>query len=245
LQGRRAVLRHCRKDDIGKSHTTQIRSFAEVALGMSIPTILGFVLGFAGSIAAIGLLAGLIAGHSNPRWRIWPAPPAGSVKSFAFWTLFRVLNVVVLVLTVGVLVAQISTGHIRVLQVALAGLGVSAFAVYLCALWALGRDATYCRASGLNTGGIYRWTRNPQYATAILAYSALGLAAADPLPMGLAFALGAVYAGMAITEEPWLAATYGSAYERYRESVPRFFNFARLRRLLVALYKRRRLSELR
>ena len=40
----------------------------------------------------------------------------------------------------------------------------------LYALWSLGRKATYCQASGLATGGIYRWTRNPQYATAIAAF---------------------------------------------------------------------------
>jgi protein-S-isoprenylcysteine O-methyltransferase Ste14 len=110
------------------------------------------------------------------------------------------------------------------LRIALATLSFVAGAVYVYTLWSLGRKATYCQASGLATGGVYRWTRNPQYATAIVAFTTLGLAAWNWDATLLAAALVVVYAMMARTEEPWLEARYGRAYLDYKREVPRFFN---------------------
>ncbi len=191
--------------------------------------ILNIYLAVAGGIAAFLLIAGLIAGiaahDDQSTWRIWPAPPAGSLKSFAFWTLFRTLNIAVLVLCIERLLVLTVGGSATTLRLALMAISIVAFAAYLYALWVLGRDATYCRASGLNTDGFYRWTRNPQYATAIAAFGALGLAAWSPDATPLAAALVLVYALMAVAEEPWLGARYGRAYMDYRAEVPRFFNF--------------------
>jgi protein-S-isoprenylcysteine O-methyltransferase Ste14 len=113
---------------------------------------------------------------------------------------------------------------LALVQNGLATISVIAFAAYLYTLWSLGRKATYCQASGLATGGVYRWTRNPQYATAIVAFSALGLAADAWDATPLAAALVIVYALMAVAEEPWLEARYGRDYADYRADVPRFFN---------------------
>ncbi|MGO4682894.1 methyltransferase family protein [Hyphomicrobium sp. 2TAF46] len=181
-------------------------------------------LEIAGAASALLLLAGLSAGQLNGEWRIWPAPPAGSLKSFGVWTLFRTLNVVVLVLGIERFLTTLS-GPALPLRVALAALSAIAGVAYINALWSLGRKATYCQASGLATGGIYRWTRNPQYATAIAAFATLGLAAAAWDATLLAAALVVVYAMMAIAEEPWLEARYGSDYLAYKAEVPRFFNF--------------------
>lgn len=181
-------------------------------------------LEIAGAASALLLLAGLSAGQLNGEWRIWPAPPAGSLKSFGVWTLFRTLNVVVLFLGIERFLTTLS-GPALPLRVALAVLSAIAGVAYINALWSLGRKATYCQASGLATGGIYRWTRNPQYATAIAAFATLGLAAAAWDATLLAAALVVVYAMMAIAEEPWLEARYGSDYLTYKAEVPRFFNF--------------------
>ncbi len=188
----------------------------------------------AGVISAATLIGGLIAGNIAPDWRIWPAPPAKSLESFAVWTLFRALNVAVLIVCLAQLARSVVSDQIASLQILLALTAATAFAAYLWTLWALGRQATYCRASGLAQDGVYAWSRNPQYATAIAAYSALGLATASPAPIALAATLVAVYALMAIAEEPWLEATYGESYRTYRARVPRFFNG---RRLLVEIVK--------
>jgi len=204
---------------------------------------LNIYLAVAGGIAAFLLIAGLIAGIAAPdnqsAWRIWPAPPAGSLKSFAFWTLFRTLNITVLVLCAERLLVLTTKGPAAIPRLTLLAISIVAFAAYLYALWVLGRDATYCRASGLNTDGFYRWTRNPQYATAIVAFGALGLAAWSPDATPLAAALVVVYSLMAVAEESWLEARYGRAYADYRTEVPRFFNFRHALAEMAALASRK------
>jgi protein-S-isoprenylcysteine O-methyltransferase Ste14 len=181
------------------------------------------ILTIAGAISALLLIAGMNAGRINSAWRIWPAPPVGSLKSFVFWTLFRTANIAALVVAIErVLSTPLSA--LTPIQVGLAAIAFLAGLAYVYTLWSLGRKATYCQASGLATEGVYRWTRNPQYATAILAFASLGLAAWSWDATGLAGAVVLVYAMMARTEEPWLEARYGSEYLKYKADVPRFFN---------------------
>jgi protein-S-isoprenylcysteine O-methyltransferase Ste14 len=200
-------------------------------------------LTIAGAVSAFlligGLVAGILAQDNQSAWRIWPAPPAGSLKSFAFWTLFRTLNVVVLVLAGNRVLVLTSVDGFAPVRIALTAVSLVSFGAYLYTLWALGRAATYCRASGLTTDGIYRWTRNPQYTTAIVAFAALGLAAWSAEATPLATALVVVYALMAAAEEPWLAARYGRAYADYRASVPRFFNFRLAFSVIATLFARK------
>ncbi|RUO99508.1 MAG: isoprenylcysteine carboxylmethyltransferase family protein [Hyphomicrobium sp.] len=181
------------------------------------------ILTIAGAMSALLLIAGMIAGRTNSAWRIWPAPPVGSVKSFIFWTLFRTANIAALVIAVERVVSA-PFNALTPFRVGLAGIAFLAGIAYVYTLWSLGRKATYCQASGLATEGVYRWTRNPQYSTAILAFTTLGLAAWSLDATGLAGAVVLVYAMMARTEEPWLEARYGTAYLKYKADVPRFFN---------------------
>lgn len=192
---------------------------------MALHSSLAIVGAVSGLLLIAGLIAGIAAHDDLSRWRIWPAPPAGSLKSFAFWTLFRTLNIAVLILAVENVLSLPAANAWTPIRLALTAMSLAAFAAYLYALWFLGRAATYCRASGLATEGLYRWTRNPQYTTAIVAFGALGLAAWSAEATPLAAALVLVYALMAIAEEPWLEARYGRAYTAYRAEVPRFFNF--------------------
>jgi protein-S-isoprenylcysteine O-methyltransferase Ste14 len=186
------------------------------------------ILAIAGAVSALlliaGLIGGMVSGEGHRMWRIWPAPPIGSLKSFVFWTLFRTLNVAILLLSIERLVAALVEDRLTIAQMGFAAASAVAGAAYLYALWSLGREATYCQASGLATGGVYRWTRNPQYATAIVAFAALGVAADAWHATPLAGALVTVYALMAVVEEPWLEARYDRAYLDYKAEVPRFFN---------------------
>lgn len=177
-----------------------------------------------GAVSALLLILGMIAGRIRSEWRIWPSPPVGSLKSFLFWSLFRALNAATLVLSIERALAAFE-GPSAGSRIAFAAIAFVSGLAYAYTLWSLGRKATYCQASGLETGGIYRWTRNPQYAMAILAFTALGLAAWTPDATLLSAATVIVYAMMAITEEPWLEARYGPVYLDYKSEVPRFFNF--------------------
>ena len=189
-----------------------------------------------GGVAASALLPALLGGLKWPDRGVWPAPPVGSARSFAFWSLFRTLNVATLALA-AFRPAEMQPQFWQI--AALAGSAVFG-ALYARTLWELGRDATYCRASGLATGGVYRWTRNPQYAAAIVAFVLLALGIADSGVAILSASLIAVYALMAFAEEPWLRQRYGAAYDSYRKQTPRFFNTALLWRVIIAEIRARR-----
>ncbi len=187
-------------------------------------------------LLAAGLAAGtplvilLLATVARGQFRIWPPPGDGTWKSLTFWSLFRTTNAAALLLAV------VDSGSLQLVPPALrlAGLVVAgiSLALYVRSLASLGPSNTYCQRAGLVERGIYRWTRNPQYATAIPAYAGLAVAA-DSAAAGLLIGLTiAAYLLMAFAEEPWLKAAYPGAYDRYARRVPRFYNWRRTRALL-------------
>ena len=182
-------------------------------------TILG-----TGCVAALALVVLLALNQVDPRWRIWPTPGAGTWQSLLFWTLFRLANVSVVALAV---IDHAPLDQWAVPRLAALVVGVASLGLYGLAVRALGRENLYCGRAGLVTGGIYRWSRNPQYATIIPAYLGLTIAGGTTGGMLLAVLVSIVFLVMAITEERWLALAYGEAYRRYRRVVPRFYNIRR------------------
>ncbi len=176
--------------------------------------------------ALIGLtLSGLLACTvGNKRLRFWPTPGKGSWQSFVFWGLFRSLNVIALALAI--LDWQRWDGFAvdRIIGV---GVAIAGFGLYLWACYALGRTNLYCGRDGLVTEGIYSWTRNPQYATAIPAYLGLAAASHSAAAFAVASLLALCFALMAFAEERWLDDAYGTDYRRYRRTVSRFYNWRR------------------
>jgi len=168
----------------------------------------------------------LIATLLHRPFRIWPTPGDGSWQGYVFWPLFRSLNV----LCFAVALTDRSGGlglpiWVRLIAVlALAG----AIGLFVYSFRVLGRDNSYCATDGLVTGGIYRWSRNPQNAMLILVYGCLALAADSAPTYVLCAAMMAVYALMVLAEEPWLEAAYGELYRAYCREVPRFFNWGRV-----------------
>lgn len=160
-------------------------------------------------------------------FRIWPTPGKGTWQSLVFWFLFRTLNAAALLL------ALLDWGALELTPAALrAAALLFAFlcaGLYLRSLVSLGPPNTYCRRAGLVDQGIYRWTRNPQYATVIPAYLALALAADSGAAGAVIALLAGVYVLMAYAEEPWLRTAYPGVYERYAARVPRFYNWRRTR----------------
>lgn len=179
----------------------------------------------AGALAGAILIALLGLTLTDGTFRVWPTPGKGTWQSLVFWFLFRSLNVTAIALTVtdwGSL-GLVAT-PVRVLALATAAVCAG---LYVRSLVSLGSTNTYCRRAGLVDRGIYRWTRNPQYATVIPAYVALAIAA-DSIPALVLIAmLIAVYVMMAYAEEPWLKAAYPGVYDRYARRVPRFYNWRR------------------
>jgi len=177
------------------------------------------VLGIMAGVTLSGLLACTIV---NEELRIWPTPGKGSWQSRIFWTLFRTLNVATLALAF--LDWQPWEGFSLERGLG-ATLSIASFAFYGWACYALGRRNLYCGRAGLVTGGIYSWTRNPQYAAAIPAYLGLAVASNSIAVFAIALLLTLSFVLMAVAEEHWLEAAYGADYRRYRREVARFYNW--------------------
>jgi protein-S-isoprenylcysteine O-methyltransferase Ste14 len=190
---------------------------------------------FIGALAGVPLTALLLCSWAGICKRIWPPPSPTSWQSRVFWPLFRILNLSAFATAVAG-----APGFFGLPQgVRLAGLVMflGAGSLYLYALLALGHANTYCERDGLVTHGIYRWTRNPQYASIIPVYGGLALLADNAPTISLCLALIAVYVLMALNEEPWLKSTYGAAYVRYCRRVPRFFNWHRAMVLALSMLR--------
>ncbi len=179
------------------------------------------VIGVIAGVTLPGLLACTIV---NRELKFWPTPGKGSWQSRVFWTLFRTLNVATLALAY--LDWQRWDGFSLERGLG-ATVAILCFALYGWGLYALGRRNLYCGRDGLVTGGIYSWTRNPQYATAIPAYLGLAVASHSVAVFAVASLLTLSFLLMAFAEEHWLEAAYGADYRRYRLEVARFYNWRR------------------
>jgi protein-S-isoprenylcysteine O-methyltransferase Ste14 len=80
---------------------------------------------------------------------------------------------------------------------------------------------------GLATGGIYRYTRNPQYAGYIGLLAGVGLARRSAAVLALASAAAVVFRWWVGVEERHLDHQFGDAYRHYRETVPRWLPVGR------------------
>jgi protein-S-isoprenylcysteine O-methyltransferase Ste14 len=185
-----------------------------------------FLAGLASSLTLIALLG---ASRLSTKVSIWPCPDHRSWQALTFWSLFRISNVSTLI----TLVLTCAPGLMHsVPRMTALVLGAAIFICYVIACLELGPKNLYGGTGGLKTEGLYRWSRNPQYATAIPGYIALALAAHSVWALILAALLSMAFWLMATLEETWLEAAYGDVYARYRNRVPRFFNLDRLRAAL-------------
>jgi protein-S-isoprenylcysteine O-methyltransferase Ste14 len=178
-----------------------------------------------GSIAAVILLFVLLLTMLRRNFSIWPTPGPGTWQSYVFWPLFRGLNVLCFLMAV-----LDTSGHLGlptwVRGIALSAL-VTSCALFIYAFRVLGRESSYGAKDQLVTGGIYRWSRNPQNAMLIAVYGCLAVATDGSRTYLLSAAMMAVYFLMVLCEEPWLEGAYGASYQSYCRRVPRFFNWRR------------------
>ena len=172
------------------------------------------------SVAGV-LLAGVLALSLVRRdLGLWPPAKRGSWQFHLTFGLFRVFcgaTTVAALLDWGTL----GWDHWSRLVIGLPLLAVGAFITVRGYLW-LGLRNTYCEADGLVTGGLYEYSRNPQYVASVAATVGLALTANSIWTLGLAGGLFLLYLLFALNEEPWLREGYGEDYDRYAQDVPRF-----------------------
>lgn len=179
-------------------------------------------------LAAGTVLISLLALARVTRFPFWPCPDKGSFERVGFWTLFRVTNLAALAVILFGVAPGLFNSPVRLVT---AGFGIVCAVLYLAACLELGRENLYCGSAGLKVRGLYRWSRNPQYATAIPGYLAGAAAAGTAEAVALAAVVSVVFFLMAILEDRWLRETYGAHFDAYQARVSRFYNVRRVRSL--------------
>jgi protein-S-isoprenylcysteine O-methyltransferase Ste14 len=172
-------------------------------------------------------------------FRIWPAQ-AGSWQSIIFWSLFRgawLATFIVAALDWNSTPLLDWTRFIPGLPLGLVGLGIT-----VCGYFNLGLGNTYCGADGLVTGGLYRFSRNPQYTASIVGLIGLSIGANSVLTIVLASVMIGANVLMAMVEEDWLKQRYGAPYRDYCMQTARFLDVAGLLALIERKQPSRRTS---
>lgn len=189
-----------------------------------------FSLGLA-LVAAAMLAAYLALSLRYPGWGLWPAAEGWRHHlAFGLFRLFCGGTVIFALAEVWVG----GWGHWLRYAVGVP-LMLAAFGVTLWGYRFLGIDNTYCENGGLVTGGIYAYSRNPQYVTSVLATVGLGIASGSVLTLVLAGVLFALYFLFVLNEERWLLSGYGAAFHDYMARTPRFVDERSLHRMRHAL----------
>lgn len=194
-----------------------------------------------GAAAALLLAVLLVAALLRRDFQFWPPPVSGSWQENLFWALFRV-DCGALILVAPLDPGLMGWDHWSRLAVGLPLLVVGT-ATMLYGYGFLGLANTYGRAEGLVTGGLYAYSRNPQYVASVAAGFGWALVFASPLALVFAVGLFLLYALFAFNEERWLLAQYGEPFARYCRNVPRFVDLRSLARALALLSRPRPISE--
>jgi protein-S-isoprenylcysteine O-methyltransferase Ste14 len=172
----------------------------------------------AAALAVLNIL--LLATVFSSSFKLWPTPSRTSWQNYTFWPLFRGglgLTLLYSILTVQWPPEGESLRFALGMLMVVAGFG---FTIY--GYFDLGIENTYGADQGLVTGGLYRYSRNPQYVASIVGFTGTALAHGG-LDVVLLCALAVlVYVILPFTEEPWLRKAYGAAYDEYAQRVPRF-----------------------
>ena len=182
-------------------------------------------------LAALALAAHLGLSLRRPELGLWPAAEGWRHHlAFGLFRIFCGATVVFALSEIGVA----GWGHWSRYAIGVPVM-VVAFGITLWGYRFLGLDNTYCDTGGLITGGMYEYSRNPQYVTSVLATVGLGITTGSWVTVALAAVLFALYFLFVLNEERWLMKGYGQAFADYMRSAPRFIDERSLLRLRDSL----------
>jgi protein-S-isoprenylcysteine O-methyltransferase Ste14 len=174
----------------------------------------------AGTVAALLLLAALLWSIMVPQRRLWPARRNFGLTATIVWLLTIIAFGSALLLGIMDWSSLAIPGWLRW------GVGLTMIVVSNVAVWSqvfrLGLVATSGVVSELETGGLYRYSRNPQYVADIFMLAGWFLVSASVLSLPVVVLGIAALAAAPFAEEPWLEAHYGDAYRAYRQQVGRY-----------------------
>ncbi len=173
-----------------------------------------------GIVIAFGTLAAIVWSIAHPERRLWPPKQYTTLTPILVWvqtfTLFGTM------IAVGV----IEWGSWTIPAAIRYGLGGTLIVLGNLGVWSevvkFGVDQTGGASGLLRTGGLYRYSRNPQYVSDMMIVVGWVMMSASPsvFVTGLVSVLVLIVAPFA--EEPWLRRTYGEQYDDYASKVRRF-----------------------
>lgn len=179
------------------------------------------------------LLSELLLGASlvltvlAPRHRVWPPPGRASWQYVFVWCL--TIAAVIGFVAVGVLDWNSFVFYSSVRRPVGVSLVAAGLVLSVWAVGALGVRETQGLAGRFTSDGPYRFSRNPQYVGDMAIIAGLAVVFNSVLAWILAAVGVILFAVLPLTEEPWLREQYGSRYEEYTSSVPRFVSLSRKR----------------
>ncbi|SDY41612.1 methyltransferase family protein [Halopenitus persicus] len=188
------------------------------------PTELAFGAGLVSACGVYVIVLGTLL--TDREW--WP-PGDRTPAYYCHWTLVAVFDasfVATAVLEWG------TWGLPRAVTVAGGVLALCGTAVFVWGARTMRSAETMGVTGDLYTGGPYAYTRNPQYVGMVVGVTGFAVVA----DAALVAVLAAVHVGWVLllprAEEPHLRASFGEAYDRYVERVPRFLGVRSVRRAI-------------
>ncbi|MGH1575714.1 methyltransferase family protein [Planktotalea sp.] len=172
------------------------------------------------SVAAATFIA-MIWSIVVPTHRLWPPKRYTALTPIVVWvptfTLFGVL------IALGIL----EWGSLSVPNWLRFGLGIPLIVAGNIVVWSevahFGVPQTGGAKGSLRTGGMYRYSRNPQYVADIAIVGGWIILSASESAANVGLAGIAILIAAPFAEEPWLKTQYGSKYQDYIRRVRRFF----------------------
>lgn len=173
-----------------------------------------------GIVIAFGTLAAIVWSMAYPERRLWPPKQYTTLTPILVWVpTFPLFGTMI---AVGVM----EWGSWTIPAAIRYGLGGTLIVLGNLGVWSevvkFGVDQTGGASGLLRTGGLYRYSRNPQYVSDMMIVVGWVIMSASPsvFVIGLVSVLVLIVAPFA--EEPWLRRTYGEQYDDYASKVRRF-----------------------
>ena len=169
---------------------------------------------------ALSTLAAVLWSIARPSQRLWPPIKYTPLTPILIWVPTFVLF--------GVLIALglLGWGELAFPIWFRFGIGIPLIVIGNIAVWravaGFGIQQTGGAVGTLQTGGLYRYSRNPQYVADIAMVLGWMALTSAPLAMLVGSAAIIVLAAAPFSEEPWLRSQYGSDFDQYVAQVRRF-----------------------
>ncbi len=173
-----------------------------------------------GLVIAAATLAAILWSIAYPKHRLWPPKRYTKATPVLVWvptfTLFGIL----------IVLGFMDWGSLLFPTWLRFGVGIPLIVVGNVIVWSEVVQFGIAQIGGargsLRTGGMYRYSRNPQYIADIAMIIGWIVLCASSGAALVGFAGIAVLIAAPLAEEPWLKEQYGSPFDKYRAKVRRF-----------------------